>query len=142
MHRERGDDIQAKLDDMQPAVDDIQCSALIMAVGRGVIPLIGEMSAKQTKGCPKMGWNHCLNFIWNCGQLQKSVADNEHHFIASKNGNSMRAAVLLYSVIFICGLQPFFGHFLGYGREKVFGFGGRLNFICAVFVQHFIVRFG
>ncbi len=58
MHRERGDDIQAKLDDMQPAVDDIQCSALIMAVGRGVIPLIGEMSAKQTKGCPKMGRNH------------------------------------------------------------------------------------
>ena len=29
MHRESGNDIHAKLDDMQPAVDDIQCFALI-----------------------------------------------------------------------------------------------------------------
>ena len=42
MHRERGDDIQAKLDDMQPAVDDIQCSALIMAVGRGLAPAVNK----------------------------------------------------------------------------------------------------
>ena len=33
------DEIQAKLDDMQPAVDDIQCFALIMMGRAGAAPL-------------------------------------------------------------------------------------------------------
>ena len=70
----------------------------------------------------------------------KVYSGSNHYFIASKNGNSMRVAVLFYSVVFICGFQPFFRHSLRYSREKVFGFGGRLNFISAVFVQHFIIR--
>lgn len=48
-----------------------------------------------------------------------------------------RHAVIRFGRLFGIGRKP-----LGYGRERIFRVVCRLNFICAVFIHHFICGFG